>query len=263
MINIDGAKEAADFATLGLTDIYISSGSINMIPDTADTDSPWSKPLVREAVEYALDKETIVKAFGYGFWQPAYQVPDHNNLAYDPAIQPRQYDVAKAKQLLTEAGYPNGFKTTIIVGPQGISKDFAVALQSYLAKVGIEAELEFTDFGKFISYMVGTWPNAVIITGLPSQPNYNITLQFINGIFGQSWQRTPEYVQACQASLTAPSLDTTKVRAVADLLIKDASLIPLHEPIDGLAVRPFVMDTGATNRSLVNIWNTEDAWLNN
>jgi peptide/nickel transport system substrate-binding protein len=90
-------------------------GPYTMWPDSKNPDSPWSNVKVRMAAEYAIDREGLYSAFGYGFGGPAYQVATSASLAFDPALASkyRKYDLAKAKQLLTEAGFPNGFKTTL------------------------------------------------------------------------------------------------------------------------------------------------------
>ena len=105
---------------------------------------------MREAVEYAIDKEAIAKSFGYGYWQAPYQiVPRGSPLAYNPDFNPiRKYDQEKAKQLLVEAGYSKGFDTTIICQSSAM-KDISVAMQGYLAKVGINVKLEYPDPGLF------------------------------------------------------------------------------------------------------------------
>jgi peptide/nickel transport system substrate-binding protein len=100
-----------------------------LISDSANADSPFSNIKVRQAVEYAIDKEAIAKAFGYGFWEAAPQVPSPIAPAHIPDLVPRAYDTAKAKQLLTEAGFPNGFKSKIIAANTQ-NKDILVALQS-------------------------------------------------------------------------------------------------------------------------------------
>jgi len=74
-----------------------------------------ANPKVRMAAEYAIDKEGMAKTLGLGYWDPAYQVANKESKAYVPNILGRKLDLAKAKQLLTEAGYPNGFNSTIIV----------------------------------------------------------------------------------------------------------------------------------------------------
>ena len=110
-----------------------------LIPDTANADSPWANQKVREAVEYAIDKEGIAKTFGYGFLQAPYQiVPPACTLAYNADFTlGRKFDLEKAKQLLAEAG--GGFETTIIVTPTA-DRDIISVIQDNLGKIGIKVE---------------------------------------------------------------------------------------------------------------------------
>jgi ABC-type transport system substrate-binding protein len=57
---------------------------ICMIFDSANADSPFSNKKVRQAVDYAIDKEALVKAKGYGYWQAAYQLPPVGTMAFNP-----------------------------------------------------------------------------------------------------------------------------------------------------------------------------------
>ena len=111
LMGIAPGKTAADLASLGLNMEYAMDMPVCLIPDTANSDSPWSNQKVREAVEYAIDRETIAKALGYGYWQAPYQIPPRD---FQPMIListlGRKYNLDKAKQLLTEAGYPTGFR---------------------------------------------------------------------------------------------------------------------------------------------------------
>ena len=72
-----------------------------------DAKSPWHDKRLRQAVNYALDRKTTNEAACLGFCPPAgVIVPRVMDFALQ--VEPPPYDPAKAKQLLAEAGYPNG-----------------------------------------------------------------------------------------------------------------------------------------------------------
>ena len=73
---------------------------------------PFDNPKVREAIDYAINKEALAKVAFNGYATPADGVVPEG-VEYAVKLGPWPYDVAKAKQLLTEAGYPNGFETEL------------------------------------------------------------------------------------------------------------------------------------------------------
>ncbi len=109
--------------------------------DTANPNSIWADPRIREAVEYAVNKEDICSGPGLGLYQPVYQIALTGSPDYNDSLTPRKYDVAKAKQLLKDAGKPDGFEFTFFLN-QNEWKDGFTAVQSYLAKVGIKMTIE-------------------------------------------------------------------------------------------------------------------------
>jgi len=117
--------------------------------NTKDPNCIWSDKRVRQALEYAVDKETITESLGHGIIHPVYDVIYGAPECPDKVI--RKYDPDKARELLAAAGYPNGFKTTLI-GPVFANRDFPTAIQAYLAKVGIELKLEFVERATFMGY---------------------------------------------------------------------------------------------------------------
>jgi ABC-type transport system substrate-binding protein len=259
------AKDAADFAAMGLKVQVAMYDAFGLVPDTANADSPWANQKVREAVEYAIDREGIAEAFGYGYWQAPYQIPTRASLAYDPDFTlGRKYDPEKAKQLLAEAGYPDGFKTSIITMPT-LDKNILLAAQADLAEVGIQADLDIPEIGRWATYMGDhtSWPKGAALfqfagIGLDAVGG----LQFLFNMFGQNWLRTPELTQAYQAALSSPTPDVKLIRAVTDMITEDALLIPICENGVGSATQPYVMDTGFLERGSTVQWNPEDAWLN-
>ena len=151
--SISPGKQMADYKDLGWRINPTYDANEVWVPDSAHEDSPWSKLEVREAAEYAVDRATIAEKFGYGYLEAPNQIPPRDTTAYDANYAlGRNYDPAKAKELLAQAGYPDGFKTTLIVWPAG-NRDIALAEQQYLAAVGIQAEVQFADAGKWNSYV--------------------------------------------------------------------------------------------------------------
>jgi ABC-type transport system substrate-binding protein len=256
-------KESFDCASLGLTVVTAMNSNNVLVPDSANADSPWAKKEVREAVEYAIDREGIAQAFGYGYWQAPYQIPPRTSLAYDPNFAlGRKYDPEKAKQLLTEAGYPDGFKTTIIVSPMA-KQDVLVAMKADLAKVGIQVDLDFPGLGKWVTILgKNTMHNAAVFMICPMfDSSFVAGLQFTFNNINQFCQITPELTQAYQAAFVSPTPDAKLTRAVTDMMTKDALVIPVYESGMGRATQPYVVSDYYARGSTV-FWNTQDAWLN-
>ncbi|MEM1589405.1 MAG: glutathione ABC transporter substrate-binding protein [Candidatus Bathyarchaeia archaeon] len=104
--------------------------------------SPFADVRVRQAVNYAVDKEAIVDVILKDLGRVSDSIFPPG-VQFRKPLQPYPYDPDKAKKLLAEAGYPNGFKVTMWTCVGRYLKDFEVAqaVQAYLADVGIMAEL--------------------------------------------------------------------------------------------------------------------------
>ena len=256
-------NDVAEYEELGF-DVFLATEAIwVLVPDTANHDSPWANQKVREAVEYAIDKESIAENLGYGYLEAPYQIAPRSSTVYDPNFSwERKYDPDKAKQLLAEAGYPDGFDTTIIIFPPS-GDDYILAVQAYLSQVGIKVDLEHTDFGKWVTYMgPGSWPeNSVLYSPIPRfDGSFLGGIQFTFMNFGQSWERTPEAMQAVDAALGTLEYDIEALRAVVDLIARDAMLIPVHEGTWNRVTAPYA-HTEFDERGYILFWDVEDAWL--
>jgi peptide/nickel transport system substrate-binding protein len=78
-----------------------------------DPASPFSKIEVRQAVSYAINPKALSDAFGYGYWQSTNQWAVPNTWGWNPNVVGYPFNTAKAKQLLTSAGYSSPLATTI------------------------------------------------------------------------------------------------------------------------------------------------------
>jgi dipeptide transport system substrate-binding protein len=116
---------------------------------------PFSDVRVRQAINLAFDRTAYVKAVFDGLALPATLPYPPSTWGYNQAIKPYPLNLAKAKQLLTQAGYPNGFSTTLWVRPTGSSsnpnpKIGAELLQSDLARIGIKATINVIEWSELI-----------------------------------------------------------------------------------------------------------------
>jgi peptide/nickel transport system substrate-binding protein len=110
---------------------------------------PFSDARVRLAVAHAVNRDEIVKSVFFGRGKPLEGLPivDSSPFYDDKLAHGWNYDPARAKQLLAEAGQANGFACTLLATAQyGMHKDTAVLMQQHLAAVGIEVQLALPDW---------------------------------------------------------------------------------------------------------------------
>ena len=143
-----------------------------LLPSSSNPKSPYSNKKVREAVEYALDRPAIAKMLGFGKFEPLTQIVPSASPAYVPGYNPRPYNPEKARQLLTEAGYPSGFETKLLA--IDYARDAAIAVQSYLAAVGIRVTVDVADMGRYYGALFGPagWDD-LAIASVRNKPGRN------------------------------------------------------------------------------------------
>lgn len=113
------------------------------------TKPPFNDARVRRAVAHAVRRDDIVKAAFFGRGKPLEGLPIVEGTPwYDKELAHGwNYDPARAKALLAEAGYANGFQTTMLATAQfGMHKDTAEVVQQHLAAIGIQCELQLPDW---------------------------------------------------------------------------------------------------------------------
>jgi ABC-type transport system substrate-binding protein len=249
----------------GNTVIPVALGPFTLMPDGANADSPWSNQKVREAVEYALDKEALARTFGYGF-KAATQFSTPVSKAFDPAIKGRVYDLVKAKQLMADAGYPNGFKTQILASPIFLNRDAVVAVASYLSKIGIQAEMIFPGFAQWSDLSTKPWKNALIWTSINEWGNQNATFNYFLGapaVINKSVFKPEGYQQLLDSSKATPEADPVLLKKIENVIFDTAMVIPMFYGANNFVFKPYVMDHGEGTRGQSNWFEPQNTWLNN
>lgn len=111
---------------------------------------PFDNQKVREAMSMAIDRQTIIDTINAGSGQTADAIIAPAVFGYY-STGVKEYNPTKAKELLAEAGYPNGFSTTLWVNDNQSRIEMCQAMQAMLLEVGVQCNLEVLEFGSFIS----------------------------------------------------------------------------------------------------------------
>jgi peptide/nickel transport system substrate-binding protein len=119
---------------------------------------PFNDKRVRQALNYAIDRDAINKGLFQGLAVSMTSPLPPVQWGFDQTITGYPYDPAKAQQLLKEAGVTPGLKIEFLTynSPRGynpVGPNLAVAIQGYLKKVGIEAEVRQMEMGAYLSTM--------------------------------------------------------------------------------------------------------------
>jgi peptide/nickel transport system substrate-binding protein len=158
-------------------------------------EGPLKDKRVRQALNYAVDKESIIKNIlsDQATIVAAPGGPSING--FDPTLKPYPFDIEKAKQLLAEAGFPNGIDIDF-ASPQGRytqDKEIATTIAGTLAKAGIRTNLQVLDWNTFYPDFLakkhkGLWLFG-LVNGLMDEDHYN-SLYFHSA--GRGYYGNPE-----------------------------------------------------------------------
>ncbi|TBL76299.1 ABC transporter substrate-binding protein [Paenibacillus thalictri] len=225
-------KEVENFKKQGYG-VNVTPGLIRIgYPDSANADSPFAKKEVRYAIEYAVDKKAIADAFGGGtFTVPQAPAAPNTHIGASAVTEGRSYNPAKAKELLAQAGYPQGFKTSIF-SQAATNPELLTALQGYYKAVGIDAQIQIVDAAKMSSLRVEGWKNGILIQGLStSNANYIQALQTDgpSPSKAKSALVTPEYSALLKkaAQATTPAAQKELSEQMVKLTFDEAVISPI------------------------------------
>lgn len=172
----------------GFTIIYqeMPSSCYTIAFNSVNPGDPFCDQRVRQAVGYALDNQTIATAlFGkHAVVTNQYGTPE--SVFYSDKVKDVPYDIEKAKQLLAEAGYPNGFKTqvvTTVTNSMPMLNELGVVIADQLSKIGITVEVNNLDIAGFTG-KVGNWDYGMFLhtMGMSNGAGSQISSNFKQGI---------------------------------------------------------------------------------
>jgi peptide/nickel transport system substrate-binding protein len=200
---------------------------------------PTADVRVRLAMNYAVDVDEIVKGVLDGKAMRVATMLTEKHFGFDPTLKPVKQDLAKAKQLLAEAGYPNGVDI-VLNGPQGRyvrDKEVAEALAGQLTKANIRTTLRTHEWGNYLNNMVyvhKAGPVWLIGWGTPTYDAETVYVPLFRtgGVFVN--YHNPEFDRLVDEAQTI--MDEKKrleqYHRINRIWVDDAAAMPLYQQLD-------------------------------
>ena len=202
--------------------------------------APFDNKLVRQALAYAIDKESIVNNIlaGMAEYPPSGMWP--HTVEYSvQGLNSYEYNPEKAKELLAEAGYPNGFDCTFhcYFGARPMDSQIVPAMQAMLAQIGVNAEIIQMDRAAFMQVVDALNNDGELDIFFLSKgcstgdPEFDMTL-YINADGGQNYCRynNPEIEALVRDLPNATDLEDRAARLaeIQELFVEDCGYIPMY-----------------------------------
>jgi peptide/nickel transport system substrate-binding protein len=258
---------AQDIETLQTNEDIVLTGNaisqIRMIGINV-TREPFTDVRVRQAISMAVDRGPIIEAALFGFGTPTDVVLAQGHWAALERPEPPGPDIEGAKALLAEAGFPDGFETTITGWAEyGFLSNTAIVVQEQLKQIGIEAEMNLLDSGSMgqVVYVDKDFDLAVTGTSGYVDPGAVFVENFRTGeggnFVGYSNPEVDELLAQGAAS-TDQEERAAAYRRVQEILLEDLPWVNLYIGQQYEAMKTFVMGyqhipTGS-NRMVREVW---------
>ena len=232
---------------LSKKDLQILEGSMNLVQALYLNNSrkPFNDIRVRQALCYAIDKQAVIDlAFdGYGIPLGTSMFPSFSKYYDETLTDYYKPDIEKAKKLLKEAGYPDGFAMTITV-PSNYTPHMntATVLVEQLKAIGVKASVEPIDGNSWLDQVYDKSKFQTTITGLTSD---NMTARKLLERFGSNADnnftkyKNKEYDTILAKALSEPDdkKQTALYRQLERNLTENAANVYLQDMADLVAVR--------------------------
>lgn len=146
-----GSLDAVDrFRSDNRFQVIVGSTEGETLMSINNKQKPFDDVRVRRAVNFAIDRNAIIQAASNGFGKPIASHATTANPYYVDLTGMYPHDPAKAKALLAEAGFPNGFDVAFKLPPQSYARRSGEVIVSQLAQVGIRAKIEPIEWAQWL-----------------------------------------------------------------------------------------------------------------
>ena len=224
---------------------------------------------LRQAINYAIDREAIIKYVMNGRGIPAKGVVPDGMPGYQPTVEGYSYDPEKAKQLLAEAGYPNGEgleEITLQLNSGGtVNESIAEAIQAQLSKVGIKVGLQVVEWAQHLESIDGGEPvfyRLGWIADYPDPENFLSLLWSKNfSPNGPNYSRysNPEYDRLFEEALktTDPKQQIALYQQAEEIAVSEAPWLFLFYTVRHRIMQPYVRNLVYNHQELIfctHVW---------
>ncbi|MCS6802933.1 MAG: ABC transporter substrate-binding protein [Chloroflexota bacterium] len=225
--------------------------------------TPLKDKRVRQAMNYAIDREAITKTLYRGYAEPLGQLALKGSQSWDPSVKP-VYDPALARQLLAEAGYPNGFGgITMEMSRAQNLQDLMQVIQAQLREVGIRVELEIVDgalYGDRVYGRNNAQKSDLVMSGNGDTNGFNTAIRVLYGCgrpIGSPpsalFWCNPEWDRLQDAALAErdPTRRAQLLREANRIMREDAPVIPLYLPASFVVHSPKIVGIDVEGRTQI------------
>lgn len=196
-----------------------------------------SDPLVRQAIAYAIDKEDLVDIVFDGEATLTKNTMLTSKLfGHEPPSKQYEQDIEKAKELMAQAGYEDGFKTSIWFASGQIARDSAVVIQEQLRQIGIEVEVKSMDQGKYYSETGKGEQDMFFQSKTSIDPDSMLRALYHSEAFGLSGNRSFWATEEVDSKLDV-AVSTTDEDESAELYAEIQEIIAEEMPLVPIAIQ--------------------------
>ncbi len=201
--------------------------------------NPRRRPLddvrVRRALSHAVDRETFIKTVLEGLGSPAYSVIPPGMIGHTTDVEKYTFNVARAKQLLAEAGFANGFRINVVYEPGEYGDLMATAMQQWFKDVGVDLQLVKLEAGAWTARRQSGDYDITISGTTRFDPDQFLTEQFHSASFPPGGNQS--YYGAIDDLIEAQRR-AVNLRERARILVEiqkkvavDVPFVPLFNPV--------------------------------
>lgn len=244
----------------------MAASGVSLVPESANPNTPFANIKVREALNYAINRQEIVDSLYYGYHTATNQWAIPGTWLYNDEMTNWPYDPDKARQLIKEAGYPNGFETNLSYRTSPENDRLFTSIQGYLSQVGINVHLDPVDTGKFQQLSGPEGWDGLIGANFRVDADLPFHMNVFMGSKGYLYRDTyiPEELDAKLAEAQSARSFEEKIQFTQELqkLAFEDYMLHINLFVSSMTTAkvPHVKDDGF-NQTYADSWTPEDVWL--